>query len=155
MSSNIEKVKPPKPGDLIRLQDYSAREVLNKLVRPIIFRLDNHALENITNDVYHHQVVAHESYITLTPGSTAMVLHFFDKPQYVKYITPPESGTMVTKVTNKFIKTSQTKQVNAIIPKELKGYIAYILYDSCLWSTDVFSSLEEFLSSYEIVDCSS
>lgn len=152
MENNKSTIVQPQSGDIIRLKEYSARELLNKLVKPIIFKLDNNAIGNVTNDVYHHQIVAHESYMTLTPGSTAMVLHFFDKPQYVKYVMPPDSGLQVTRVTQKFIKTSKKTQ-SVVIPTELKGYIAYILYDASLWSTDVFSSLEEFLSSYEVVNC--
>lgn len=146
--------KVPQPGDLLRLKQSSARDLANKLVRPMIFLLDGEAVNNITDDVYHHQLIAGKgSHVALSEGDVVMTIHFFNQPQYVRYTTPDPSKTVVTKTTKKYIASSPTTQSsNAILPKELKGYIAYVLFDEKVWATDVFSSLEEFNSSYSIIE---
>lgn len=141
---------PPGPGDLIRLKQSSPRDLANKLVKPLIFLLDSDAIKNSSDDVYHHQIVAKDSYITLLPGDVVMVVHFFKQPQFIRYVSPEPSKSVV-KTTKKYI-SSINNASSSPLPKELKGYIAYVLYREKLWATDVFSSLEEFLSSYQVVD---
>lgn len=144
----------PEPGNLIRLKKSSPRDLANKLVKPLIFMLDSEALRNSSEDVYHHQIVAKDSYITLLPGDVVMVIHFFKQPQFVRYVSPETTNTVV-KTTKKYISSTlnsvPTSSSSSPLPKELKGYIAYVLHKEKLWATDVFSSLEEFLSSYEVI----
>lgn len=145
-------VVPPSQGDLIRLKQSSPRDLANKLVKPLIFLLDSDALKNSTDDVYHHQIVAKDSYITLLPGDVVMVIHFFKQPQFIRYVSL-EPNKSVVKTTKKYISsTVSNTSPPGPLPKELKGYIAYVLYREKLWATDVFSNLEEFLSSYEVIN---
>jgi hypothetical protein len=147
---------PPKPGDLIKLKESSPRDLANKLVKPLIFLLDGEALNNISDDVYHHQIVAKDSYVTLVPGDVVMVIHFFKRPQYIRYVSHEKNSTnkpTTMRTTKKYISTNVPlpTRPTSLLPKELKGYIAYVLHNEKLWATDVFSSLEEFLSSYEVI----
>lgn len=157
MSFVVPKLEPPSPGDLIKLKQSSPRDLANKLVKPLVFLLDGDALSNITDDVYHHQIVAKDSYSALTPGDVVMVIHFFKRPQYVRYVyneTNSSKRTIPMKTTKKYISTNlpmTNRTSHALLPKELKGYIAYVLHNEKLWATDVFSSLEEFLASYEVI----
>lgn len=149
--------EPPNPGDLIRLKESSPRDLANKLVKPLIFLLDGEALTNVSDDVYHHQIVAKDSYVALVPGDVVMVIHFFKQPQYIRYVSHEKNSAnkpTTMRTTKKYISTNVPlpTRPTSILPKELKGYIAYVLHNEKLWATDVFSSLEEFLSSYEVIN---
>ena len=128
----IPNTQIPHAGNILRLMDDSAK-------KDHLFLLDPDAVKNTQEDVYHHQIVANLNFVKIETGTNLTVVHFFDQPQFIRYV--PDFQHLLSKKKNK--KNGS--------PNELRGYIAYVLYQDQYWATDVFESLEDFLKTYEVV----
>lgn len=127
-------LKAPKPGDLIVSKVSSVTEgVWQPFPEPLknrLFAVSPSAIRQSVEDVYHHRIVAIDDWIRVDSNEVLLVLHFFNDPQFVQYAKNTDPSESFA---------------------DLKGYIAYVLFDEKYWATDVFDSLEDFFSVYKVV----
>ena len=117
------------PGSLFQKSNKDANRTFNLRLYRIPFNALKLTTDKEDGETYQHHLVTND-FIDLVGDEYLFLLHFFISPNYVQYYPNEE---IVQAINNKF------------------PCVAYFLYEKSIWSTNIYSSIEDFKNDFTVV----